>query len=210
MATVLREPKPAKTVKHRTTKHVPKLAGSGAAGNAMQSRYASVLRAALPAALKAHGAVLPPVSMDAMADSLARKVFKLVGFSPLQQVQASPPKADKVWISTQEAANRCGFSRPFVAALLDSGAYTGKVQRSAGGHRKVLASEFDALLAHACVGAPVTLVQARKAVNLDRLDDAPRVPRAERLQSRARADALAKSRTEMPSKYLFIQSAKKA
>ena len=45
------------------------------------------------------------------------------------------------------AANRCGFSRPFVAALLDSGTYTGKVHRTAGGHRKVLASEFEALVA---------------------------------------------------------------
>lgn len=192
MATVLRDSKPAKTGKYLTIAHAPKQAGLGMAGAALQNRYASVLRAALPAALKAHGAVLPPISMDAMADSLARKVFKLVGFSPSQQEQASPPKPDKVWISTQEAAKRCGFSRPFVAALLDSGAYLGKVQRSAGGHRKVLASEFDALLAQALSSAPATLAQARKAVDVDRLDDAPRVSRAERTQSKARADALAK------------------
>lgn len=98
----------------------------------------------------------------------------------------------KFWISTQEAAKRSGFSLPCVAALLDSGAYIGKVQRSEGGHCKVLAGEFDAFLAQASFSAPLTLAQARKTVNLDRLDDAPRVPRAERLQSRARADALAK------------------
>ncbi|MDD2609901.1 MAG: hypothetical protein PHX60_09455 [Giesbergeria sp.] len=89
------------------------------------------------------------------------------------------------WITTQEAANRCGFSRPFVAALLDSGAYRGKVQRTPGGHRKVLASEFQALITQASA-------QARQAVDLTRLDEASSTPTPARKQSRARAQALAK------------------
>lgn len=89
------------------------------------------------------------------------------------------------------AANRCGFSRPFVAALLDSGTYTGKVHRTAGGHRKVLASEFEALVAKASACAPKTLTQARKAVDLRRLDEAPATPRKERKQSKVLATELA-------------------
>lgn len=97
------------------------------------------------------------------------------------------------WISTQEAAKRCGFSRPFVAAMLDSGSYPGKVRRMPGGHRQVLASEFEALAAKALAKAPKTLTDARMAVDLSRLDGAKAVPSAARKQSRARAQALAKT-----------------
>ena len=156
-----------------------------------QARCASALRLALPMELKAHGAALPKVDMDAMAESLARRVAKLADLPTGKRegkAQAQPPND---WISTQEAANRCGFSRPFVAALLDSGTYTGKVHRTVGGHRKVLASEFEALVAKAFAAAPKTLAQARKAVDLKRLDDAPATPRKERKQSKVRATALA-------------------
>lgn len=76
--------------------------------------------------------------------------------------------------------------------MLDSGTYTGKVFRTAGGHSKVMASEFEALLAKASVAAPKTLAQARKAVDLTRLDEASATPRKERKQSRNQETGLAK------------------
>ena len=47
---------------------------------------------------------------------------------------------EKEWITSQEAATRMGFSRPYVVALLDSAEFEGKVLKRAGGHRRVLAS----------------------------------------------------------------------
>lgn len=134
--------------------------------SAFEARCTSALRVALPKELKAHGAVMPAVDVEAIAQSLARRVAKLAD-APRGKASVQPANE---WISTQEAANRCGFSRPFVAALLDSGTYTGKVHRTAGGHRKVLASEFEALVAKASAAAPKNLAQARKAVDLSLLD----------------------------------------
>ncbi|MBP7544021.1 MAG: hypothetical protein KA749_00735 [Acidovorax sp.] len=156
-------------------------------------QYASVLRNALPVELKAHGAELPMAEIDAMADALARQIAELVDTSAVSKPRKAQALAQEEWITTQEAANRSGFSRPFVAALLDSGAYKGRVNRTAGGHRKVLASEFEALMAKASAEAPKTLAQARKAVDLTpQQDNVQGVPLTERKRSRARAQALAK------------------
>lgn len=162
------------------------------AGLSFRSRCAAALRAALPAELKAHGAALPAVDIDAMAESLARQLTKLTDEPSGKRAGKTRAEPHSEWISTQEAADRCGFSRPFVAALLDSGTYPGKVQRSPGGHRKVLASEFEALMAKASSETPRTMAQARKAVDLNLRDSAEQVSSTERKQSRSRAQALAK------------------
>ena len=161
------------------------------AGLSFRARCAAALRAALPAELKAHGAALPAVDIDAMAESLARQLTKLTDEPSDKRAGKARAEPHSEWISTQEAADRLGFSRPFVVALLDSGIYQGKVQRSPGGHRKVLASEFDALVAKASSETPRTLAQARKAVDLTLRDSAEQVSSTERKQSRSRAQALA-------------------
>lgn len=187
MGTLLQAQKQAGRAQPRQLPKGSTMRRSSDAASAFEARCTSALRVALPKELKAHGAVMLAVDVEAIAQSLARRVAKLAvapgGKAPVQQASE--------WISTQEAANLCGFSRPFVAALLDSGTYTGKVHRTAGGHRKVLASEFEALVAKASASAPKTLTQARKAVDLKRLDDAPATPRKERKQSKLRATALA-------------------
>lgn len=157
-----------------------------------QARCTAALRDALPAELEAHGAALSSADIDAIATSLARQLAKLTGGSNRKEGGKALAAPEDEWISTQEAANRCGFSRPFVAALLDSGCYQGEVRRTPGGHRKVLAGEFETLVAQASATAPRTLAQARQAVDLTRQDDAEVPPRSERKQSRARAQALAK------------------
>ena len=191
MDTRLQAEKPAKPVKPVPLSHSKKTRLAGDASMSFQARCASALRLALPMELKAHGAVMPAGDLDAMADSLARRVAKLADVSASQVQSKALAQPEKDWISTQEAANLCGFSRPFVAALLDSGTYPGKVQRTAGGHRRVLASEFEALVAKAFAAAPKTLAQARKAVELKPLDGGPAMPRTVRKQSKVRATALA-------------------
>ena len=192
MDTRLHAEKPAKPAKPVPLSHSKKTRLAGDASMSFQARCASALRLALPMELKAHGAVMPAGDLDAMADSLARRVAKLADVSASQVRSKALAQPENDWISTQEAANRCGFSRPFVAALLDSGTYAGKVHRSAGGHRKVLANEFEALVAKASAIAPKTLAQARKAIDLTALDDVPATPRKARKQSKLRAGALAK------------------
>ena len=191
MGTVFQAEKQATPVKPVTVPRTPKKRTGGDQGVSFQARCASALRVALPAELKAHGTVLPAVDVQAMAEALARQVAKLADVPAGKRPGKAQAQTVNDWISTQEAANLCGFSRPFVAALLDSGTYAGKVQRTAGGHRRVLASEFEALVAKACAAAPQTLAQARKAVDLKRLDGGPATPRTERKQSKVRATALA-------------------
>lgn len=192
MGTLLQAQKQAGRAQPRQLPKGSTMRRSSDAVSAFEALCTSALRAALPKELKAHGAVMPAVDVEAIAQSLARRVAKLAE-SPRGKAPAKTPvQPGSEWISTQEAANRCGFSRPFVAALLDSGNYNGKVHRTAGGHRKVLASEFEALVAKASAAAPKTLAQARKAVDLTRLNEAPAAPRKERKQSKARATALAR------------------
>lgn len=156
------------------------------------SQLVKVLRVVLPVELKSHGGRLPLSEVNAVADALAREVAGLVLQPGAPKERQAPAPAAQEWITTQEAANRCGFSRPFVTMLLDSGAYKGRVSRTTGGHRKVLASEFEALMAQASANAPRTLAQARKAVDLTRLDESAAVATTERSRSRARARSLAK------------------
>ena len=162
------------------------------AASSFQVRCLAALRAALPAELEAHGATLPTADIDAIASSLARRLTSLADVPRRQTGEKVRAVSKDEWISTQEAANRCGFSRPFVAALLDSGAYLGKVQRTPGGHRKVLASEFEALVVKASAESPRTLAQARKAVDLNHQEDAGVTHSSERKQSRVRAQILAR------------------
>lgn len=180
----------ASTKPTSTTKR-PAVVKAKAEGVSM-SQLVKLLRTVLPAELKAHGGKLPLTEVDAVADALARQVVGLVVYPGIPKERKAPVLAAKEWITTQEAANRCGFSRPFVTALLDSGVYKGRVNRTKGGHRKVLASEFEALMAQASANAPKTMVQARQAVDLTRLDEGEAVAGTARNQSRTRARALAK------------------
>lgn len=185
MSTVTDQTKPVLFAKH------PSRATVKDEGVSM-SQLVEVLRSTLPAELKAHGAQLPRRGVDAVANALAREVVGLMGYSGAKQARKAQEAPKDEWITTQEAANRCGFSRPFVTSLLDSGVYKGRVSRTTGGHRKVLASEFEALMTQASVEAPKTLAEVRKAVDLTRLDEGEAVSGTARSQSRARARALAK------------------
>jgi hypothetical protein len=53
------------------------------------------------------------------------------------------PKDRVEWLTTEPAARRSGFSRPFIAALLDSTSFEGRVFKSEKGHRRVNAKDFQ-------------------------------------------------------------------
>jgi excisionase family DNA binding protein len=61
----------------------------------------------------------------------------------LLTTSAKSSQAEGEWLKTDEAAKRMGFSRPYVAALIDAGEFGAGSTKSAGGHRRVLASSVD-------------------------------------------------------------------
>ena len=81
-------------------------------------------------------------------------------------VETTKVREADAWLSTEEAARRTGFSRPFIIALLDGPNYPGKVNRSPKGHRRVLASELDQWLAG--FGATQTSVRAQTVADTRR------------------------------------------
>lgn len=168
----------------RTTAATPSLPRQTAA--ALRASCAAELRDALPGALQRLGAQLDAAAVEGLATSLADRVVRRM------QAEATIAPTPE-WISTQEAANRCGFSRPFVAALLDSGTYEGQIHRTpVGGHRKVRADEFAAFIAKTAPLAPASLPEARQSavVSEPQPSEPPSAP--ERAASRVRATALAK------------------
>ena len=84
MDTRLHAEKPAKSVKSVLLSRPKKTRLGVDASMSFQARCASALRLALPMELKAHGVVMPAVDLDAMADSLARRVAKLADVSASQ------------------------------------------------------------------------------------------------------------------------------
>ncbi len=161
----------------------------------LQDTYVSELRAALPAALAKSGAKLDKATLDSLALDLGKRIARKRRLSVrrVRPRHKTLPGSNE-WISTQGAADLSGFSRPFVAALLDSGAYDGEIHRTPkGGHRKVKADEFKAWLAKSSkTHVPKTVEQARAEAVLSPIvgDGAP--DKASRAESRSRAAALAK------------------
>ena len=59
---------------------------------------------------------------------------------------ASVPLVDEgidPWLKTEEAARKMGFSRPYVAALIDTGEFGAGAAKTAKGHRRVRASAIE-------------------------------------------------------------------
>jgi len=66
------------------------------------------------------------------------------------------------WLKTDEAAKRMGFSRPYVAALIDAGELGSGVSKTEKGHRRVKASAVDQwLLNHSVVASKEELTSLR-------------------------------------------------
>ena len=77
----------------------------------------------------------------------------------IASLQVLVPRLDqdqKEWLTTAQAADLVGFSRPYMTALLDSKDFAGKVQKSTGGHRRVLASDVRDWMGRNGVNYPLT------------------------------------------------------
>lgn len=53
------------------------------------------------------------------------------------------PKKQDEWLTTEEAARKSGYSRPFIAALLDNPGFGGRVTKTEKGHRRVHSGDFE-------------------------------------------------------------------
>ena len=111
-----------------------------------------------------------------LSRALAQKIFESKDVAnAISQAMAQPPD----WISTEEAAKMSGFSRPFIVAAIDSGIYTGRVNKTPKGHRRVLSGEFHEWIEVArAKNVPVTLAEARSGFSGEPLDE--RSPKAEK------------------------------
>lgn len=88
---------------------------------------------------------LSPERIRGLSTDLADRI---IGNPQLFEAMGQMPSmVEKQWLTTEEAAKLSGFSRPFITATLDSQTYTGTVNRTAKGHRRILAAEFHQWLA---------------------------------------------------------------
>lgn len=72
------------------------------------------------------------------------------------QEPKSPACADDIWLKTDDAAKRMGFSRPYVVALIDAGEFGEGVIKNPSGHRRVKVSAIVKWMADHGVSHPLT------------------------------------------------------
>lgn len=100
-------------------------------------------------------------SIHEMSKDLAERMIGNPQF--LEALGQIATKPDKEWLTTEEAAKLSGFSRPFIAALLDGPTYIGIVNRSEKGHRRVWATDFREWLAKlGSTERPLTVSDVRR------------------------------------------------
>ena len=94
------------------------------------------------------------------------------------------------WISSQDAADLMGFSRPYVNAILDSSEFKGEVMRREGGHRRVKVSSIRQWMKDHSVRPAATkedILSLRKAIDPAFYDE-PELSADERLALRKELD----------------------
>lgn len=111
------------------------------------------------------------------------------------------PAKTKEWLSTEDAARLSGFSRPFIIALLDGPLYSGRVTRTAKGHRRVARDEFATWLSNASL--PKDLPKTIKDVRSGPRDEEPVVEKEDDEKKNKRKAAKAKTIEYARSKGLF-------
>jgi hypothetical protein len=142
------------------------------------------------------GARLPSLkTIHAMSKEIAERMVENPTF--LKAVGEIAIKQDKQWLTTEDAAKMSGFSRPFIIALLDGPTYSGTVNRTEKGHRRVLATEFKQwLIRFGTIDRselPKTVADVRTGVVMEPEGEPPSVQeRKARASSRKRALAAAR------------------
>lgn len=128
------------------------------------------------------------ISRDILEDLLSDPESSKALLSLLVISSAHQRQGDQ-WLKTEEAARRLGFSRPYVAALIDAGEFGADVSKSEKGHRRVKSSAIDQwLLEHRIGGsneerkAPLLHADPAEFFELPRLSDKERDGLAKRIK----------------------------
>lgn len=161
----------------------------------LQDMLDAELSTVLRAEPKAGARVLSQGAIHALSKDLARRMVE--NTTLIKAFGQIAIKNEKQWLTTEEAAKLSGFSRTFIVAMFNSGLYTGSVERSPGGHRRILASDFKHWRAKneqglKSVDVPKTIAQVRSGVVLDTQEPAETAKQARQrraLSKRALATA---------------------
>lgn len=109
---------------------------------------------------------LTQTSIHEMSKCLVDRMIGNARF--LEAIGEIAAKQEKEWLTTEEAARLSGFSRPFIAALLDGSGYAGRVIRSEKGHRRVHAADFRQWLAKLVASERLlTVADVRTGIRLE-------------------------------------------
>jgi hypothetical protein len=119
------------------------------------------LSTVLSSAEKMLGHPMNRQTVSALSRKLAERMIANERF--LERVAELAPPKGKEWLTTEEAAQRSGLSRPFIAALLDGPLFEGRVLKTEKGHRRVAGSDFQLWMERSQrpVNLPATLSEAR-------------------------------------------------
>lgn len=111
-------------------------------GTAKDIDLVSALAGAVSEAISA---VLLDVQGSELRAALVKSIAQVEGLPALEQPSIEPavaPARADAFITTEQAAQQLGMSRPYLAMLADNGEL-GRVIRSRGGHRRILQSAVD-------------------------------------------------------------------
>ena len=101
-------------------------------------RSSGLVTPSKPGASRAFGMASQDILEDLLTDPEA-----LVALWCLFKDNSENPSAQSEWLKTEEAATLMGFSRPYVAALIDAGEFGADAAKTSGGHRRVRASAVE-------------------------------------------------------------------
>lgn len=158
---------------------------------------AVVIRGELSTALspeQTRGTRLSRSAITALSLTIASRVMASEGL--LETLGKFAPQEQSEWLTTEDAAQRSGFSRPFIAALLDSPSFEGRVSKTEKGHRRVDARDFQRWLEKSRPSdLPSDVASARSGPRDEEptpLEETP-AEKAGRIAARKRALAAAKA-----------------
>jgi excisionase family DNA binding protein len=139
-----------------------------------------VLASGKPEAMAAFGS-----ASKAILEGLLSDRESVVALESLLEVSAKAVRVEDPWLKTEEAARKMGFSRPYVAALIDAGEFGASASKSVKGHRRVKASSVEKWLRdHAA--SPEKKAQAESSEGMGEFFDAPALQAAEEAALSAR------------------------
>jgi excisionase family DNA binding protein len=135
----------------------------------------------LSQSLKGSGAVAPrafaalDTASRAIVEDLLTDRESVVALTALLEAAAVVSEAGgDPWLKTEGAAKKMGFSRPYVAALIDAGEFGAGASKTGNGHRRVKASAVEKWLRDHEV-SPERMAQARSSNTMEEFFEVPKI-----------------------------------